>query len=266
MAVTVSDIEFFLSGGSTNSNPNNSLGGGVSSSVLIGSMNNLFSNLTSEQAASGWTDYRCFYVINGSASDSLYDPELRVESQKEGGSSISIGVQTSMEVQTVTINGPVYYGGLDMRYESTPFSVAWGGSPATFGANLESALGSVAPGASVEVEVQGNKNQFTISFEGASDGRSHPLLEMVSNGLLAPDLPIVSISRLASGSPVNSIAPSLAVATVPPARVVFSNGGISIGALGPGDSVPVWVRRTTPSGTDYSKSDNFVFKISGRPF
>lgn len=266
MAIQLSDIGFFLSGGSTNSNPSASLGGSPSGSVLQGSMNNLFSDIASEDATNGKTDYRCFYVFNKSEVDHLYDAEIYLESQVANGATVSIGVQTSTEVQRISIVGPVYFGGLDMRYGSQDFTVAWGGSAGAFETNLQAGLGGIAPGVSVATEVQGNNYKFTISFLGGSDKRSHPLLEVMNNGLLAPDTPIVSVARVAEGSPINSVAPLLSVSSVPPARVSFQGSTIAVGDLGPGDGLPVWVKRVTPAGTDYIKNDGFTFGIFGRPF
>lgn len=266
MAIKLSDIGFFLSGGSTNSSPNASLGGSPSGFILLGTMNNLFSDITSEEAQSGKTDHRCFYLFNNSEVDYLYDSEVYIETQVANGATVSIGVQKSTEVQKVSIVGPVYFGDMDMRFGSQEFNVAWGGSAGAFETNLQAGLGAIAPGVSVSTEVEGNNYKFTISFSGDSDNKSHPLLEVVRNGLLAPDNPIVSISRIAGGSPINSVAPLLSVSSVPPARVSFQDSPIAIGDLGPGDGLPVWVRRITPSGTDYIKNDGFTFGVSGRPF
>jgi hypothetical protein len=267
MAINLSDIEFFLSGGSSNSNPALSLGGAPSGFVILGTLNNLFSNVTSEQAESGRTDYRCFYVFNGSETDSLLDSEIFLESQDAGGSRAQIGVEKSTEVQRIGIVGPAYFGSLTLRYDSQVFVANWGTSAGQFEANLQSELVDIGlDGVSVSTVVSGNNYSFTISFFGASDNRSHPLLEVVQNGLLAPSTPTVSISRVSSGAPVNSVATQLSVDTVPPARVVFSDSKIAIGTLAPGDGVPVWVKRVTSAGTEYQERDGFNFRISGKPF
>lgn len=270
MAISLSDIEFFLSGGSTNSNPNNSIGGAPSGFLVLGSANNLFSDISSENATAGRTDYRCFYVSNGSATETLYDAEIYFKEQSPGGSTVSMGVQNSTEIQKISIVGPVYFGDLTLRYDSSEFAAAWGGSAGVFETNLQTGLSAITEGVSVSTLVQGNNFYFTISFLEDSDNRSHPLLEVVANGLLAPDTPIVSISRIAAGAPINSVASLLSVETVAPARVSFyssdENSRLSIGTLKPGDKVPVWIKRTTPASTDYMEVDYFKFQISGRPF
>lgn len=270
MAISISDIEFFLSGGSTNSNPGNSLGGPPSGFLLLGSANNLFSDVSSETASAGRTDYRCFYIANGSSADSLYEAEIYLEEQGSGGSAVSLGIRNSTDKQKISIVGPAYFGSLKLRYDSTEFTAQWGTSPEQFRTSLQEQMSIVAPGSTVQLEVQGNKYYLTIIFSGDSDNRSHPLLEVMENNLLAPDTPIVSILKVAAGSPLNSLAPSIAVETVPPSGVVFyqadESSKLSIGTLRPGDKVPVWIKRATPAGTDYVENDYFKFRITGRPF
>ena len=61
MAIAASDLEFYLSGGGSNSNPNAALGGVISSSAITNaSDNNLFDDVTGDEADSGETHYRCF--------------------------------------------------------------------------------------------------------------------------------------------------------------------------------------------------------------
>jgi hypothetical protein len=266
MAISVSDIEFFLSGGSTNSNPNNSIGGLPSGFLVLGSANNLFSDLSSETVTAGRTDYRCFYIANGNSTESLRNVEIFFSSQSSGGSSVQMGVQTSTEIQRISIAIPAYFGSLVMRYESTTFTVPWGLSPSDFKVNLQYQLSLTVPGTTVSMEVQ-DKYYFTISFLGDSNNRSHPLLEVVENNLQAPVTPTVSVTRVAGGGPINSIAPVLSVDTVSPARVLFysadESSKLSIGTLKSGDKIPVWIKRVTGAGVDYLESDYFDFRIKG---
>jgi hypothetical protein len=271
MAIKLSDIEFFLSGGPTNSDPNKSLGGLPSSFLVLGTTNNLFSDLTSEQATSGKTDYRCFYVFNKSGSDSLYDTQVYFSSLAGVGSSIRMGFYKTTEVQRLTVIGPVSSGKLVLNYNGTNFDAAWGSSAGNFETSLQAGLrSSGAPGVLVSTTNQGNTHQFTISFSGESDNRSHPILQIANNQLVSADAPIASISRITEGSPINSVAPTLSLDTVPPTKVYFSSSDesskIQIGTLRPGDGVPVWVKRTVPAGTAYAERDYFTFKILGRPF
>lgn len=156
---------FFLSGGQNNNNPNLSLGGSISNSPVFGTLNNLFSNVTSDEASSGKTDYRCVYVKNSSASDSLYDASVYILAQSSGGSSVTIGT---------------------------------------------------------------------------------------------------------SSAPINTIAPILAVDTLAPSGVTFQETGVdnrlNLGTMTPSSFVPIWIRRVTTPGTDFKEYDNFILKVTGRPF
>jgi len=58
-------LEFRLTGGSSNTNPNASLGGVMSSTqVSETAMNNLFDNVSASEASSGDTEYRAIDVYN----------------------------------------------------------------------------------------------------------------------------------------------------------------------------------------------------------
>lgn len=165
MTISAEQLQFFLSGGSVNTDPNYSIGGAISSAPVLGVLNNLFRDVSSDEAASGRTDYRCVYIKNISSSDSLYEAEIYVYSQSSGGSSVMIGT---------------------------------------------------------------------------------------------------------SPTPVGTIAPLLAVDTLSPSGVTFqetsSSSRISIGTIGPNSAVPVWIKRVTSAGTTFKELDNFVLKITGKPF
>jgi hypothetical protein len=111
---------------------------------------------------------------------------------------------------------------------------------------------------------------FTVSFEGDSDKRNHPLLQVLANELSAASRPIISTRKIVPGGPINTTAATLAVDTVAPDSVVFAatspTNGISLGTLRPGDAVPLWVRRNAPPNTDFVESDYFVIKVIGKPF
>jgi len=65
MAITSSDIKFYLSGGSSNSNVNASIGGAISSTeVTDNSLHNLFDKTLGTESTAGDTEYRCIYIKN----------------------------------------------------------------------------------------------------------------------------------------------------------------------------------------------------------
>ena len=70
MPVANSEIKIYLSGGGSNSDPNAALGGAISSTEW-GS--NIFDNVTPTEASTGESEYRCVFVRNTTATDTLYD-------------------------------------------------------------------------------------------------------------------------------------------------------------------------------------------------
>jgi len=72
MAIVAGDIEYRLSGGASESDPNLSLGGVVSSvEVVDASDNNLFADVSGDDASAGATHYRLIYVFNNHGSLTL---------------------------------------------------------------------------------------------------------------------------------------------------------------------------------------------------
>jgi hypothetical protein len=99
MAIVASDIQFRLSGGAANTNPDASLGGAISSTAAG---TNIFDNVTSAEATSGDTEYRCIYVRNGvtSAALTLVGAKIWIQSPDGSGGAyagdtITIGLGTS---------------------------------------------------------------------------------------------------------------------------------------------------------------------------
>lgn len=69
MAIISSEISYRLSGGAANSNTSLSLGSTKSSTAITtATINNLFDNVTGDEAAAGSTEYRCVYIHNGNVS------------------------------------------------------------------------------------------------------------------------------------------------------------------------------------------------------
>jgi hypothetical protein len=72
MAITASDIKFFLSGGTTNTVGDNSLGGAISTTQASPNPNELFDIVSGNEAAAGTTEYRCIYIKNDHPSLVLF--------------------------------------------------------------------------------------------------------------------------------------------------------------------------------------------------
>lgn len=94
MAVTAADIQYRLSGGNGNADPNASLGGVMSATAVPAvAANNLFDNVTPTEAAAGSVEHRCFYIRNSNATDALNDVKVWMDGPTPApGSILEIGV------------------------------------------------------------------------------------------------------------------------------------------------------------------------------
>lgn len=64
------NIVFRLSGGNLNTNPNNSIGGAMSSTEINSEeLNNLFDRMTKSENINEITDHRCIYIYNNGDDD-----------------------------------------------------------------------------------------------------------------------------------------------------------------------------------------------------
>lgn len=69
MAITASDIKFYLSGGTSNTDVNASIGGAISTTEVVdNSLHNLFDKTLGTESTAGDTEYRCIYIKNTHAS------------------------------------------------------------------------------------------------------------------------------------------------------------------------------------------------------
>lgn len=111
MAIIASEIEYRLSGGASNSNPNASLGGVKSSNAVP---INLFDDVSSAEAASGLVEYRCIYIHNSNASLTLIDPKLWIQTNTPSATTtVAVGLGTSAQggiEQTVANEGSAPFG------------------------------------------------------------------------------------------------------------------------------------------------------------
>lgn len=72
MPIASGDIEYRLSGGASNTDPNAALGGAMSTVgggvITTAVLNNLFDDVSGDESAAGDVEYRCFYVKNNHGS------------------------------------------------------------------------------------------------------------------------------------------------------------------------------------------------------
>jgi hypothetical protein len=81
MPITTSEIEYRLSGGTNNTDPDASLGGGISTqTITTGVDNNLFDDVSGDEADSGDINYRCFYIMNTHGTITWRDVKVWIQS------------------------------------------------------------------------------------------------------------------------------------------------------------------------------------------
>jgi len=86
MAITSGDIDFHGSGGTGETVPDNWLGGVRSNTqVTDSSDNNLFDDVTGDEASAGDTNYRGIYVRNAHGSLTLQNAKIWIESNTTSG-------------------------------------------------------------------------------------------------------------------------------------------------------------------------------------
>lgn len=263
--ITSDEIKFLLSGGASNSDPRLSIGGPPSQTLVGRGSNALFPDLSNSELSSGKLEHRCVYVVNSSEDATLWDASVFLSS---GASGTSIGVARVTESQVVSVEGPVFFGSVVFKLDGHDVPANWGSSAEEFAANLKSSLLSLGlSGVNVSNTYVGGSKKFTVAFEGAQGNRVQPLLSIYENALQGVGTPSVSVYRQTAGEPINSTAPLLATPEVPPALVEFmdtsSSHKILVGSLGPGEHMPIWVRRVTTAGSASIQGNEVVIKVSG---
>jgi hypothetical protein len=97
MAILPTDVKYFLSGGSGNTDPNQSLGGAISTTQFTDAMaHNMFADVEGTETTTGSTKYRCIYVKNGHATLTMQTASFFVNAEASSPeNTINIGVGTS---------------------------------------------------------------------------------------------------------------------------------------------------------------------------
>ena len=124
MAIEAGDLRIFLSGGASNFDPAASLGGAVSTLDMIADavVHNLFDAVPSGDLSGGNTDYRCYYIVNTSATETWYSGEVYIEEVTPStdtqidigldpvgvGDGVSTGVATTIGSDTTAPTGVTF--------------------------------------------------------------------------------------------------------------------------------------------------------------
>ena len=97
MPIVSTDIDFHLSGGAANADPNASLGGIISANQIVdASLHNLFDQVSGAEASAGDVEYRCLYVKNAHGTLTLQNAVIYVLTETPSADSDElIGLGTS---------------------------------------------------------------------------------------------------------------------------------------------------------------------------
>lgn len=102
MPIVSGDIDFFLSGGAGNTDPNASLGGIISTTQVVDdTLHNVFDKVTGDEALAGDIEYRGIYVKNSHASITLETTIIWIN-QNTTNSEIAIGLSAQGLNATMT--------------------------------------------------------------------------------------------------------------------------------------------------------------------
>lgn len=140
MPIVTGDIKVYLSGGASNTDPNLSLGGAISSTEAP---SNLLDNVSSAEASAGHTDYRCFYIKNTHGTLTMQSAKVWILSNTPS-TSTAVAIALAGE----GVNGTAE----TIANENTAPSGESFSAAATEGAALS--IGNIAPGQHMAVWVR----------------------------------------------------------------------------------------------------------------
>lgn len=165
MPIVSTDIQYRLSGGASNTDPNASLGGVKSTTQITdNTLNNLWDNISGAEATAGRTEYRCIYIHNGHASLTFQTPVIWIQSL-----TTSADDEVDIAVGSSAVNGTEQ----TVANETTAPTGVTFSRPVTKGAGL--ALSDIPAGQHRAVWIKRtvnagaaaiNSNSYTIRVEG----------------------------------------------------------------------------------------------------
>lgn len=182
MAITATDILFKLSVDSTagnttaQSDPDSSLGEYISTTQVGTAKNDLFDNVTGDQASAGVTEYRCIFVHNDHASLTWENVYMWISAEDTGdsnGANIAIAADSTgasaVGSSTAQALGPL----ADEEDSTSVLSGLTFSAPTTKGTGVS--LGNIAAGNVKAIWIRRtiaasstayNDDDFTLSVEG----------------------------------------------------------------------------------------------------
>ena len=252
MAIGSGNIKFYLSGGSSNSNVNLSLGGVKSSVEVVDSnLHNLFDKTLGVESTAGDTEYRCIYVQNTHGSLELELAKIWISSNSASPVANAIwiardviGKNGTAEEETDENQTPTNAG--------TTFSQDTG-TTGTYGGGLS--LDGLATGTAVLTSQA--LSSITIT-DGGSNYSSAPTVTITGGGGSSA----TATATLTSGkvSSISITAGGSGYSSVP--TVTFSGGGSGTG-LGAGLAYPIWIKRVIAPGTTAVDNVTFILSVQG---
>lgn len=166
MAIVATDIKVYLSGGASNSDPNASLGGAISSTELVdNTVNNLFALAAAAEAEAGSVKYRAVFIKNTHATLTYTTPKVYISSNTTSATTevqIALADETGSPIETVVNE--------DTAPSGPSFSTANG-----YANGLS--LGSLAPGETkaiwlkytITASTSAVADQLTIATKGETE-------------------------------------------------------------------------------------------------
>lgn len=268
-------IAFKHSGGISNCDPCQDLGGEISACDISGGLDNLLHSIGPKLSRVGHEDYRCFYIQNSNDTAVLRNTVIYMDGvTKQSGAIIALGVKLQNEKQQIIVNGTAppnqgEYFTLQVPNYSPAFKVFYDANITKWIGNFQTAIRAVEglPEVIVTGEVVGTfpNVTFTINFGGhdsRNEGRkgtqdrsrwmqaAHRQIDLIvvtTNTLLNCT---VASMPLQEGSPVMTTAEVIPNEITAPSGITFNyyyrGNPIRIGDLRPQEYLPIWVKRTLP--------------------
>lgn len=168
MPIVAGDIKFILSGGASNTDPNAALGGAISTAgggvITTDILNNVWDNVSGDEAAAGDTEYRAIFIKNTHGSLTLTGAKVWISSN-----TTSANDTVSIALAGEGINNTIE----TVANESTAPSGETFSAPSSFAAGLS--LGNLGAGQAHGLWIRrvvdasaaaANANPYTLSVQG----------------------------------------------------------------------------------------------------
>ena len=222
MAIKDTDISFVLSGGINNDDPRFSLGGFPSPTQMPRTINNLFSNITPNEASVGKTDYKCFYIFNDNSEYSMYECRMFLDPifpEADTPASVLVGMLFRDEIQTISITPleasslpPDDSGSFRLKIDDLETElITWTSDANDLASNMETAFKAIMED-DVTIEyagLVGDATTFTVTFYGINQNKAFGVIEVSDNSAVPAQA--VTAEKVVIGSPINTVATDIGV-------------------------------------------------------